>query len=405
MPWKETCRVEQRLKFITMWKQGEYTVTALSKYFGISRQKAYKWINRYEEEGIEGLRDRSRRPHSHPATTPSEVQEAILRVRRKRGCGPTTILAYLRKEAPEVRWPARSTVAEILRRNGLTARRKRRRRTEPYTEPFAPALGPNSVWTADFKGWFKTRDNQRCDPLTIQDSYSRYSIRCNHVVPRTEPVQGVFEAAFRENGLPEVILTDNGPPFSSTALAGLTRLTAWWLKLGIKHQRIEPGKPQQNGRHERFHRTLKKATCSPPANTLRAQQAAFDEFREHYNYERPHQAIDCRTPSELYRPSPRLYPRIIQEPDYSWADALRRVRLQGTIKWSGGLVYLGKALVRETVALTQIDDSLWAITFARTNIAILDTNEMRAQRLSEHSPKVRERARALTVKVLPMIPG
>ena len=290
--------------------------------FGISRPTLDKWLKRYEQEGVEGFRDRSRAPHHHPNTVDAETEEMIVDFRTEHpDRGPRKIKVELERDHPHRPWPASSTIAEILDHHGLTRRRKRNRKAEPYTEPFAECKEPNDVWCIDFKGWFLTGDGQRCDPLTVTDANTRYLIRCNRV-PRTNfgCVKPVLEAAFREYGLPRAIRSDNGAPFATRAPLGLSKLSVWWIKLGIIPERIEPGKPQQNGRHERMHLTLKQCTATPPKATLRAQQRAFRAFQLDYNHRRPHEALGQRTPGELYRPSPRPYPRRIPEISYPFGS-------------------------------------------------------------------------------------
>jgi len=240
----------------------------------------------------------------------------------------------LGRDNPAQRWPAASSIGQLLKREGLVQERRNKRRTSPSTEPLAHAQGPNQVWCADFKGWFHCQDGSRCDPLTITDAYSRYLLRCR-AVAKTDGlhVRAVFETLFRECGLPQAIRTDNGPPFASVAPAGLSRLSMWWLKLGIRHERITPGCPQENGRHERMHRTLKAETAHPPEGNLARQQRRFQLFEREYNEVRPHEALDYRTPAELYVPSVRVFPARLPEPEYPVGAHLRRISQQGSLKW------------------------------------------------------------------------
>lgn len=380
MPWKETSAMDERMKFIAEYLREESTITDLCRGYGISRPTAYKWIERYEEEGPGGLEDRSRAPHDHPNAVCREQEEAIVDFRGKHMTwGPKKILVNIRAKYPRWdRWPAASTVGEILKRRGLVVPRKRRGKAKPTPGPLTPYEEVNNVWCADFKGWFRTGDGTRCDPLTVSDGHSRYLLRCQVMVgPRLEAVQGLFEATFREYGLPRVIRTDNGIPFASTGLGGLSRLSVWWIKLGIEPERIRPGNPQENGRHERLHRTLKEEAITPPRTTPRSQQRAFDRFREEYNHQRPHEALGQRPPGEMYEPSPRSFPVRIPEIEYPSDMILRRVKNHGEICWKGGKAFLSETLAGETVGLRQIDEDTWRIHFASLELAELDTRKLR----------------------------
>ena len=260
------------------------------------------------------------------------------------------MVASLRRHEPQMRWPAPSTADNILDRAGLVRRRKRRRSASPWSEPFAAAHNPNDVWSIDFKGWFRTSDGARIDPLTVQDAASRYLLVCNGLrQPNGPQVRRVLEGAFREYGLPWTIRSDNGPPFASVGLGSLSPLAIWWMKLGIIPERIEPGHPEQNGRLERLHRTLKAETASPPQATPRRQQRVFDAFRQTYNEERPHEALRQQPPAHQYRPSFRSYPRRVSAPEYEAGVTVRKVRTNGEIKWKGDKIYLSEALKGEPV--------------------------------------------------------
>jgi len=347
--------------------------------FGISRPTGDKWIDRYEEFGLCGLLGRSQAAYRHPNETPDELVELIEALRRRHSrWGPKKLRVLLERKYPQMDWPACSTIGEILRRAGLTASRKRRRRTPPYTEPFATCDGPNAVWCGDFKGWFRTGDSSRCDPLTITDAASRYLLRCQ-VVKSTgfETTRGLFEATFRQYGLPLAIRTDNGSPFAGRGIGGLSRLSVWWLKLGIVPERIEPGKPQQNGRHERMHRTLKHETADPPAQTLRSQQCLFDRFRREFNEERPHKALEMRTPASAYVPSSREYPEQLADVEYGDDVEIRRVKSNGVFTWSNRRIFIGEAFGRELVGLTQVDGRYWRVLFGPMKLGVLDSREHR----------------------------
>ncbi len=379
MPWKETCPMEERIRFVMYYLEHEWSMSALCREFGISRKTGYKMIGRFMEGGIKGLRYLSRAPHHHPGAVSEPVEQTVLAARHRHPTwGPKKLRAWLDRQDGHIKWPAASTMGQILSRHGLTVPRRRSRKTRVYDQPFIGCDYPNAVWSADFKGWFLTGDGSRCDPLTITDNHSRYLLRCQAVRPTGyEAVKPVFEAAFREYGLPVAISTDNGPPFATTTVGGLSKLSIWWLRLGIIPERIEPGKPAQNGRHERMHRTLKRETATPPQRTWRAQQRAFDHFCDEYNRERPHEAIDMQTPAELYSTSAREYPLILPEMTYPDEMIIRSVKGQGDISWEGRHVYLSETLAGEIVGLRQLNDRIWDIYFGPLRLAQLDSFEKR----------------------------
>jgi transposase InsO family protein len=367
--------MEERMKFMLMYQKELWTMTELCEIFEVSRKTGYKWLKRYEEFGVEGLRELSRAPHEHPNAVAPEIEAAIVDLKQQRTRrGPKKLLQILRRQGPEIRWPAASTIGAILNRHGLVRSRRRCRKTPPYEQPFAGYHHPNAVWSADLKGWFRTGDGQRCDPLTVTDNHSRFLIRCQAVRPASfETIQPVFVGAFHEYGLPESIRTDNGAPFASTTVGGLSRLSIWWIKLGIIPERIRKGKPQQNGRHERMHRTLKEEAISPPQLTWRLQQAAFDRFRQEFNHHRPHESLNQRFPAEVYSPSPRPYPLVLPEMVYPDDMQVRRVRTRGDITWKKHHVYLALILAGELVGLRQVAQDLWDIYFGPLRLAQLDT--------------------------------
>ena len=379
MPWREINVMDQRSEFVMMYLSQEWNMSALCRQFEISRPTGYKWISRYLECGRRGLIDQSRRPHHHSQAIGEELERFIVQCRIDHPhWGPRKLLAWLERTMPHRSWPAASTIGDVIKRHGLSVPRRRSRRSPPYDQPFVGCDAPNRVWSADFKGWFRTGDGMRCDPLTISDNHSRYLLRCQAVRHGDHvSVQPVFEAAFREFGLPEAIRTDNGAPFATTTVGGLSRLSIWWLKLGIQPERIEPGKPQQNGRHERMHRTLKKETASPPQSTWRKQQTAFDAFRDQYNHDRPHEALDNQTPARRYQPSPRPYPLIVPEPVYPDDMELRRIDHQGDFKWKARHVYLSETLAKEIVGFRKTDEDRWDIYFGPLRLAVLDSYNRR----------------------------
>lgn len=374
MPWKETRVLDERLSLVLAYLDGRGSLAALCRRFGISRKTARKWIGRYREQGPEGVRDRSRAPLHHPNATPSEVVALVIRTKLEHPTwGPRKVVAWLEMKQPGFTAPAASTVGDILRRQGLVRSRRRVRRTDPWTRPFADCSGPNQTWCADFKGWFRTGDGERCDPLTVSDAYSRQLLCCRDVGrPGYPEVRAAMERVFIENGLPLAIRTDNGVPFASTGVGGLSRLSVWWIKLGIVPERIAPGRPEQNGRHERLHATLKAETSSPPRASRREQQKAFDAFRREYNEVRPHEALGQRPPASLYHPSERIYTGREGEVRYPVDMTVRRVRSNGQIKWQGGFVYLSQALTGELVGLRQETERHWAVYFGPLKPCLLD---------------------------------
>jgi len=375
--------MEERFRFVQECKSEEYSFAELCRRYEVSRKTGYKWLGRYESDNVEGLRDRSRAPDRHPNEVVQEVAAAVVNLRRQHPYwGPAKLRARLQREAPEVVWPSRSTIGELLKRAGLTVPRKHRRHAPASASPLQHADGANRVWCADFKGWFRCGDGSRCDPLTITDGYSRYLLRCQAVDDLTEAsVRGVMEAAFREYGLPQAMRTDNGEPFASVGLAGLSHLSVWWIKLGIRPERIPPGKPQHNGRHERMHRSLKEATTKPPAAHLRGQQQAFDRFREEYNQQRPHAALNMKTPADFYAVSERSYPSRLAEPEYGDDWEVRRVRQCGRLRWWSESVFVGKALEGQSVGLQPIGDGLWRVWFFQYPLGILDERRGSIQKL------------------------
>jgi transposase InsO family protein len=378
MPWKTSGVVEQRARFVVEYESGEWTMTELCRHFGIARKTGYEMVARWRQAGAEGLKDRSRAPSHHPNQTPAEVEAAVLELRRAHmSWGPRKLRARLEARHPEQAWPAPSTIGALLRRAGLAHARRLRRRTPPFTQPFAQAGDANAVWCADFKGWFCTGDGERIDPLTMTDAASRYLLRCQAVEKTgTEAVRSISEAAFREYGLPLAIRTDNGPPFASRGVAGLSRLSLYWMKLGIVPERIRAGHPEQNGRHERMHRTLAEETARPPEANRRRQQEAFDRFRRTYNQDRPHEALGQKPPAALYTASPRAYPARLPQPDYDSGMEVRSVYPHGQFFWKGHDVFLGKVLAGERIGLEPIDERYWCVCFGEFPIAWFDSREM-----------------------------
>ena len=367
--------MEQRLEFVVRWSKHDASMAELCRQFGISRKSGYYWLAQYRADGVDGLKSHSRAAHHHPNAISDEVCAAVLRAKAAHPSWGPKKLGLLPGEPEHIRadWPVASTRGAILARAGLTVPRRRRRHVPPRTQPFGSVEWPNDTWCADFKGWFRTADGARCEPLTISDAYSRLLLRCQAMRHGTssELVRPLFEATFREYGLPRRMRTDNGPPFASLGAGGLSALSIWWIKLGILPERIDPGSPSQNGRHERLHRTLEEATARPPAMTVRAQQRRFDVFRQHYNTERPHEALQQQPPMSCWQPSPRAYPRRLQEPAYSDAAAVRRVRHNGTIKWRGDLIYVHPQLVGEPVGILETTAG-WLVRYGPIDLGWID---------------------------------
>lgn len=374
MPWQETCAMDERMRLVADLLQKTAPVTTLCAGYGISRQTAYKWQRRYARQGLVGLQELSRRPHTTPRALSAVDRETILAARRAHPYwGPRKLRAYLQRRAPQERWPAASTIGDLLGRHGLILARRRRRPTPRSLGSLTVPMLPNAVWGADFKGHFRLGNGTRCHPLTVSDLHSRYVLRCDALpAERTELVRPLFEEAFRCYGLPLSIRTDNGAPFASRAPGGLSRLSAWWVKLGIWPERIVPGCPQQNGCHERLHRSLKAATARPPRHTLAAQQRAFARFCREFNIERPHEALGQQPPATCYGPSPRPYPRRIEEPAYPTHFEVRRVRTTGEIKWRGQLVMITDVLTGEPLGLEEVHDGAWGVYFAAVPLGVLD---------------------------------
>lgn len=371
--------MEEKLRFVYEYERDEQTMTELCERYGIARETGYVWLRRYRERGIEGLVELNRAPGRHPNQTRAEIERAVLELRQAHmRWGPRKLKRILERDQPGRGWPATSTMGEMVKRAGLVVPRKRRRKTEPYSQPLAHADACNRVWCVDFKGWFRTQDGTRIDPLTISDAYSRYLLRCQAVEKTdTERARALFEAAFREYGLPQAIRSDNGAPFASRAIGGLSRLAVWWIKLGIVAERIAAGHPEQNGRHERMHRTLKQEAAMPAAESRRAQQRQLDRFRQEYNQVRPHEALGMQTPASVYVPSPREYPARVPEIDYPDTMLVRTVKSHGHFRWKHHDVFLSEVLWGERVGLLPLDDRWLTIYFAHLPLARLDSWQRR----------------------------
>ena len=373
--------MEEKLRFIFEYERGEHSMSELCQRYQVARETGYVWLRRYRETGIAGLLERSRAAQFHPNQTPAEIERLVLELRQAHmRWGPRKLKRLLERNEPGRHWPATSTIGALLKREGLVVARKKRAHTPPYRAPLAHAQEANRVWCADFKGWFRSADGARIDPLTISDAHSRYLLRCQAVEKTdTGRVQAIFEAAFREYGLPQAVRTDNGAPFASRAPGGLSRLAVWWIKLGIVPERIAPGHPEQNGSHERMHRTFKQEV--PPAENRRQQQVGMEHFRQEFNDVRPHEALGMRTPAEVYQPSPREFPE--QEPELHYPSSMevRRVKSQGYFRWNQQDVFLTEVLWGEPVGLLPIDERHFTIYFGPYAIAQFDSHTLRVARI------------------------
>lgn len=391
MAWKETCPVKQRRQFVIEWELEwedsgcrRVNMSALCRAYGISRQTGYKWLWRYlsARRKLEALDDRSRRPKSSPTAIPKHFVAVIVRARKAHPrWGARKLRTWLRRRARVLQntgyrvddVPAASTIGRILHERRLVRPRRRRKRSPPYSQPFASCSGPNVVWCVDFKGHFRTLDGTKCFPLTIMDAYSRKLLCCEIVLePDEESVRPIFERVFKKFGLPGAIRSDNGPPFATVSAGGLSRLSVWWTHLGIRHERIAPGKPQQNGRHERMHSTLKQEAVSPPRATVEEQQRALDRFVVSYNSQRPHDALAGKTPNDVYSKSPRRFRAKL--PPFMYPDDCEvcRVWSNGSIRLGKRRLHLGLPLAGERVGMRWIRDQKWEVLLGPVTVGIFD---------------------------------
>jgi transposase InsO family protein len=383
--------MDQKTQFIADYLRQSLSMSELCELYGISRKTGYKLVERYLTHGPSGLEERSRRPSSNPNHTPEHVVEAIVALRQRHpSWGAKKLLPILERRHPSWDLPGRSTVCDILSRQGLVPKKRTRRHIGHPGKPSSSILAPNDCWSADFKGQFKTGDGLYCYPLTVTDGFSRYLFACQGLgstsVAESKPV---FTRIFKEYGLPRRIRTDNGVPFATNALARLSSLSAWWVRLGVLPELIEPGKPQQNGRHERMHRTLKAETTRPPAQTCRGQQRKFDHFQHEFNFERPHAALDMQTPASLYEPSSREMPNKIPPLEYPDRFEVRYVSANGGIRWNKDWVNVSITCVGEYVGLEEIDDGIWNVYFGPLKLGRLLERHMRIEdalgRLKRHN--------------------
>lgn len=378
MPWNEVTPMDEKVLFIADHLRERCNFTELCSHYGISRKTGYKWLGRYRSDGLEGLEERSRRPHSCAGEVPYPLRQAILELRTQGRdiLGPKKIQALLAQRFTDQPVPSKTTIYNVLRRAGRIEPQRRRRHVSPHPSPLAPAKAPNELWSADYKGQFKTRDGHWCYPLTVMDHASRYLLGCQGLTgTRLNETRATFERLFRTYGLPSRLRTDNGVPFASVGSGGLSHLSIWWIRLGIVPERIEPGQPQQNGRHERMHRTLKRAVIHPPATDMAAQQTAFDRFRVQYNEQRPHEGLGQQSPKSCYQPSLRPYPDTLPELEYPSYFHRHKVAPNGLIYWTNRRVYIGYLLAGEWVGLEAVDDGLWEVYFGPVRIGRFDERQ------------------------------
>ena len=391
MPWNKTEPMNKRVKFIAAHLEAEESFSDLCERFEISRKTGYKWVERYDSSGLSALSDLSRAPRSHPHAVSEEMTRMVLDVREKHPrWGARKLLVILNRRNPRLVLPAASTVGEILKRHGWIKNKRKRIRSSKYGSELRVYDAPNSVWCADFKGHFPV-GGKRCHPLTISDGYSRYLIRCHALRrPLSDPAKDIFESAFREFGIPDAIRTDNGAPFSTLAAGGISRLAVWWIKLGIRPERIMPGRPDQNGRHERMHRTLKAEAALPPKTTFAAQQRAFDSFLKEYNEIRPHEALGQMSPASVYKPSLRPFPRQVPDLDYPSHFKVFKTYPNGVISFDQTQWIISSVLKDEWVGLEQIGDDLWKVYFGPIALGLLDLKRDREQRKErQFAPMIR----------------
>jgi putative transposase len=386
--------MDERVLFVAKVLEG-HSMASVCREFGISRKTGHKIFNRYKDMGIDGLQDRSRRPYRQANQLPFQVEQTILSIKREYpNWGAPKIREKLSRQFPHIKQPAKSTIHAVLDRHGLVKSRKRRKYKAQGTTLSNPGT-PNGLWCADYKGQFLLGNKKYCYPLTITDYSTRYLLACDALESTKEEFAfTIFEKTFKEFGLPSAIRTDNGVPFSGpTALFGLSRLSVWWLALGIQIERIKPGNPQQNGRHERMHLTLKKEATKPPEFNFLQQQERFDSFIEEYNNERPHEALSMRYPGELYTPSPRVY-RPPEQPQYPFHDRTVQVTYCGRICIGGRKINLTRALAGQFVGIREVADKIWLVSFMDYDLGFFDEEQVRL----EPAPNPFE------TKVLPMSP-
>jgi putative transposase len=383
MPWQERCAMDERVSFLAEYLTGLWTMTELCDRFSISRKTGYKWVQRYDAGGRPALADQPRRPHGHPHAVPERVVQRLLEVRaRFPRWSMGKVVTWAARRYPRTAWPCRTTAYELMRRAGVPRAPKRPGpaggRAPALVRELPEPLAANAVWTTDFKGKFRLGNGAYCHPLTLRDGFSRFVLRCDGLPAESYPcTRPLFARAFAQFGVPECIRSDNGTPFASSGLAGLSRLSVWWMQLGIRVERIAPGCPEQNGSHEQFHRVLKRDTTRPPARTAPAQQRRFDAFRREYNHERPHDALGGAAPASVYTPSERRLPRTLPPINYPQHWEVRGADSSGVITFHGRPLNVTRALANQDVGLEEIDDAIWRVWFLATPLGHFDERRWR----------------------------
>jgi putative transposase len=386
MPWIETEPMNEKMKFISAYlnNKSQLTFKELCEEFNISNKTGYKYIKRFEAEGIDGLKEHSRAPHTQANRMPSFMEESILEAKLKYpSWGAKKIRNWLIQERNEIQWPAKSTIDDLFKRHKLVKPAKRKRYVPPYSNPLQECNQSNDSWSIDYKGQFMLRNKELCYPLTITDNFSRYlfAVEGSPKISGLE-VQKVLTRLFIEFGLPLAIRSDNGSPFAGKGLAGLSQVAVWLIKLGILPERIRKGHPEENGRHERMHLTLKKETASPPQLNQKQQQQRFDEFIKIYNEERPHEGIGFQRPSWIYNQSPRSFPKRIPKVEYdSTMDMTRNIRTNGAMKWLGKEIFISETLIGETIGMKQKGDGEWMLFYSFLPIGIFSEKILKVDKL------------------------
>lgn len=385
MPWNETEPMNEKLKFISAYlSKDEGSFQDLCERFQISCKTGYKYIKRYKEEGVDGLKERSRAPHILANRMPLDIEKSILEVKeRYPNWGSKKIYNWLVQERRDCPWPARSTIDDLLKRHNLVRPAKRKRRTVPYSSPLILCTNPNDVWSIDYKGQFKLGNQKLCYPLTVTDNFSRYLFAVDGSYQISgKQTKDVLTHLFNEFGLPLAIRSDNGSPFAGNGFAGLSTLAVWLIKLGIIPERIRKGHPEENGRHERMHFTLKQETTSPPKQDLEQQQVAFDHFKKVFNEQRPHEGISFQRPCQLYTPSERRLPKKLNKIEYdSTMLKTRRIRTNGTMKWAGNELFISETLVGETIGMKPHSEEEWVIHFSFLPIALFNEKTLQVSKI------------------------
>ena len=390
MPWKENDIVKLRKQFINEYLGKNYSsFSDLCFCYGISRPTGYKWRDRFMKGGTDNLIDKSRAPLNINNKTPDDICQLIIEKKLSHAYwGPKKVLDNLRKHDPSLALPADSTAGEILKRAGLVKKRRKRWSVPANEQAFSETQKNNQVWGVDYKGQFKLGNKKMCYPLTITDNHSRYLLRCQALQSTChDDAKKWIEQTFREHGLPDAIRSDNGTPFASIAAGGISRLSMWWIQLGIRPERIRPGHPQQNGRHERMHKTLKAETTKPAAYNEASQQKYFDDFLHEFNHERSHEALDRKCPDEVYQPSTRSYPEMIPPIFYDDGLQIRTVKRGGEIKWRNKHIYISQVLSHEQISLEEIDNDVWEVRYGFYKLGIIRGKELKLERATQWHKK------------------